>query len=133
MKPGLIPGTHATVCFTVTPEMCPAFDGVVVHSVCSTWTVVQYMEVAGRKLLAQYLEPLEEGVGTSVSCEHIGPAVVGATVSVTATARFFNHHELVCDCIATEAGRTIATGHTTQKIMPRAVLERILSKSHATH
>jgi len=110
----------------VTEGMCPAFDGVVVHRVCSTWTIVQYMEVAGRKLLAPYLEPDQEGVGSHVSCDHLAPAPVGSEVRVIATARDVTERELVCDVAAFRGRRMIAVGRTVQKVFPRAMIERIL-------
>jgi fluoroacetyl-CoA thioesterase len=129
MKPGLTPGAQAEISFTVEPHMCPAFDGEIVHQVCSTWEIVHYMEVAGRKVLADYLEPQEEGVGSHASCDHMGPAPVGSTVRVVATATDVNDRELVCDCVAFRGEHMIAAGKTVQKLFPREVLERILRRS----
>jgi len=126
MKPGLMPGLQKEVTFTVAPDMCPAFDGEVVHQVCSTWMIVQYMELAGRMVLVDFLEPNEEGVGSHASCDHMGPAQVGAAVRVVATAADVNERELVCDCAAFRGEKMIAMGKTVQKIFPKDVLERIL-------
>lgn len=128
MKEGLVPGIQAEVEFAVTPAMCPAFDGEVVHQVCSTWEIVHYMEVAGRKILMDYLLADEEGVGSHASCDHMGPAPVGSTVRVVATATDVSERELVCDCVAFRGDRMIAAGRTVQKVFPREVLERILKK-----
>jgi predicted thioesterase len=128
MKKGLAEGAVAEVCFTVTPEMCPAFDEKVVHEVCSTWEIVHYMEVAGRKMLTPFLDGDEEGVGSHASCDHSGPALVGSEVRVVARAIEANERELVCECSAYRGERLIATGKTVQKIFPRAVLERILRR-----
>jgi predicted thioesterase len=126
MQAGLKPGVKAEVTFAVTPDMCPAFDGVVVHRVCSTWSIVQYMEVAGRRVLVPFLEPGEEGVGSHVSCDHLAPAPVDAVVRVQATAASVTDRELVCDTAAYLGTRLIATGRTVQKVFPRPVLERLL-------
>ncbi len=128
MKPGLTVGHTAEVTFTVTPEMCPAFDGHVVHRVCSTWSIVHYMELAGRMVLLPFLEDDEEGVGSHVTCDHLGPALVGVTVRVTATATRVSDRELVCDCTAFRGERKLATGRTVQRIFPKTVLERLLSR-----
>jgi len=128
VKEGLVPGASAEVSFVVLEAMCPAFDGRVVHRVCSTWTLVHHMELAGRKVLVDFLEPEEEGIGSHVSCDHLGPARVGSIVRVVATARDVTDRELVCDTVAFCGERMIAAGRTVQKVFPRAVLERILSK-----
>ena len=129
VKDGLVPGTRAEVEFIVMEAMCPAFEGLVVHRVCSTWELVHYMEVAGRKVLVDHLGPHEEGVGSHASCDHTGPAAVGERVRVVATAIEVSARELVCDCAAFCGDRRIATGRTVQKVFPRDVLERILGRS----
>lgn len=131
MKDGLIEGVQAEVTFVVTEEMCPGFDGQIVHRVCSTWTLVHQMEVAGRKVLMQFLEPREEGVGTHASCDHLGPAAVGESVKVIATAAEVSERELVCDCVAFRGDRMIAAGKTVQRVYPREVLERLLAKGNS--
>ncbi|MFQ5430291.1 MAG: thioesterase family protein [Phycisphaerae bacterium] len=126
MKPGLTPGIHAEVRFEVTEAMCPAFEGEVVHRVCATWTLVHYMEVAGRKILVQYLEPGEEGVGSHVSCDHRAPAPVGREVRMVATVTAATARELACGVEAFVENRLIATGKTVQRILPRELLSRLL-------
>lgn len=126
MKPELKPGVEREVSFVVTEAMCPAFDGVVVHRVCATWTLVHYMELAGRRVLVDYLEPDEEGVGSSVTCEHAAPAPVGCEVTVRATATRVTDRILDCDVVCFRGERVIARGTTGQRVFPRAVLKRIL-------
>lgn len=126
MTPGLTPGKQTEVHFQVTEEMCPAFDGHLVHRVCSTWTLVHYMELAGRRILVEHLEPHEEGVGSHVSCDHLAPARIGETVRVMATVAEAGPRVLLCDVVAYRGDRLIARGQTEQKIMPRDVLARIL-------
>ena len=128
MKPGLIPGVQADVSFTVSEDMRPIFDGVAVHDVCSTWSLVHYMELAGRKVLLEYLESHEEGVGSRVECDHGGPARLGRTVQVVATVASATDRELVCDVVATCGERVVATGKTWQRVFPREALKRILDR-----
>lgn len=128
MKPGLETGTQREISFDVTMAMCPSFDGVVVHMVCATWTIVEYMEKAGRLVLVDFLESDEEGVGSHVSCDHLGPAPVGSTVRVIATAADADDRELVCDVVAFVGEKMIASGKTVQKVLPRAVLKRLLGE-----
>ena len=128
MKPGLVPGVQAEVIFVVTEAMRPIFDEVAVHQVCSTWSLVHFMELAGRKVLLDHLEPHEEGVGSRVECDHLGPARVGRTVRVVATVADANDRELVCDVVAFNGDRMIASGKTWQRVFPRPVLARILER-----
>ncbi|MCB9854989.1 MAG: thioesterase [Phycisphaerales bacterium] len=129
MKPELKPGVEREVSFVVTEPMCPAFDGVVVHRVCATWTLVHYMELAGRRVLVDFLEPDEEGVGSRVVCDHLGPAPIGAEVRVIATATHVTDRILDCDVVCFVGQRAVAKGMTGQRVFPRAVLKRILHES----
>lgn len=128
MKPGLVSGVHAEVSFVVTGDMRPIFEGVAVHDVCSTWSLVHYMELAGRKVLLGFLEPHEEGVGSRIECDHTGPARVGRSVRVVATVTHATDRELVCDVEATCGNRVVATGKTWQRVFPQDALKRILDR-----
>lgn len=66
MKPGFNPGIVREVTALVTADMCPAFDGVIVHHCYSTWSLVHHMELAARKVLVDFLEPHEEGMGVHI-------------------------------------------------------------------
>jgi predicted thioesterase len=87
------------------------------------------MEVAGRKVLLRFLEDEEEGVGHHVSCEHIGPAMIGSSVRVVATVTDFTDRELTCDTKAYRGEHLIAKGRTGQRVFPRKMLERILHRA----
>ncbi len=128
MKPGLEPGVTDAIEFVVTDEMRPIFDSIPVHQVCSTWTLVHYMELAGRKILMQFLEPHEEGVGSHVTIDHIAPVKVGRTVRVVATVEEAGDRRLVCDVDAFCGQRKIAAGKTVQQVFPREALQRILDR-----
>lgn len=123
MKPDLQVGQTAEVRFVVTREMCPHFDGVLVHPVCATWTIVHQMEVAGRKLLAPHLEQDEEGVGAHISIDHRAPAPVGCEVVATATAAEVTRRRLVARVTARVGRRLIAEGTFVQSILPKKLLE----------
>lgn len=119
MKPGLAPGVCLETRVVVTREMCPHFDGVLIHAVYSTWTLVHQIEVAGRKLLAPHLEEHEEGVGVHVSVDHTAPAPLGSTVVVRAVVESVDARRLVCAIAAHCDGREIATGRFTQAIVAK--------------
>lgn len=131
MLPGLTAGKRFEFQLTVVDEMRPHFDGAYVHPVLSTWEVVHYLEVAGRKLLVPHLEPHEEGMGTQISIEHRSPALVGSLVTFIAVAEECTDRRLICRVTATVGDRVIAEGGFTQAILPREKLAGILNRHQA--
>jgi len=134
MKPLLKVGSEAVVTIDVSEAMCPAFDGVVVHRVCSTWDMAHHMEVAARKVLAPHLDDDEEGIGSHLSIDHVAPAPVGSTISVRAEAVEVDGSTLVCTVEARDANDTtavLATGRQVQRILPRRTIQDIMAQATA--
>lgn len=132
MKPCFEPGIVRAVEISVTPEMCPAFDGVVVHRVYSTWSVAHHFEIAARKVLVDFLEPHEEGVGSHVSVDHLAPCPLGERVRVEARlaeVAHGRHIKVVCECRAFHGERLLATGKQVQVVMEKEHLRRYLERS----
>ncbi len=134
MKSSLQLGNRAEVVIEVTEDMCPAFDGIVVHRVYSTWSMAHHMELAARKVLAPHLEDHEEGIGGHLSIDHTAPTPVGHRVRVEAEAVELDPTTLVCDVVAyhvhpdgreTVAGR----GRQVQRILPRKKLEALFRRA----
>lgn len=128
MKPGLVPDLESFVDIEVTPEMCPHFRGRLHHPVCATWTLVHYMEVAGRMLLEPFLDESEEAVGAHIGIDHRSPAPIGTYVRIFAKASGVTSTRLVTEMRAESAGRVVATGKFVQVIMPKQRLEAILNQ-----
>lgn len=128
MKPGLEPRKAVSVQFGVTTEMCPHFDGALIHPVCATWTLVSYMEYAGRKLLAPHLEDDEEAVGAHISVDHRGPAPIGSQVNVTAQVESCTRRRLTCTVAAHLNQQLIANGRFVQVIMKKARLRSLFDQ-----
>ncbi len=147
MKPSLKIGNTAEVRITVTEDMCPAFDGVVVHRVYSTWSMAHHMELAARKVLAPHLEEHEEGIGSHLSIDHVAPTPLGHEVRVVATAVEIGPTTLVCDVIAyhapapgnggereTASGpaeRIVGRGRQVQRILPKEKLRSLIARAAA--
>jgi predicted thioesterase len=129
MKPGLEPGQRAEIQRRVTADMCPHFDGALVHPTYATWTMVHHMEVAGRMLLAPHLEPHEEAVGAHISVDHKAPAPIGSLVTVSAEVESNDGRKLICRVAARVGDRLIGAGRFTQAILPRDVLARRIAQS----
>ena len=133
MKRSLKIGDTAQVTITVTEDMCPAFDGVVVHSVYSTWSMAHHMELAARKVLKDHLEENEEGIGSHLSIDHLAPVPVGHTVRIVARAAEIGRTTLLCDMIAyhVRPGRSekvVGTGKQVQRILPKRMLEKLIER-----
>lgn len=132
MKPGFEPGIERSLELTVTPDMCPAFDGVVVHRVYSTWSVAHHFEIASRMVLVDFLEPHEEGVGSHVSVDHLAPCPLGNRVRVEARlveVSHGRHIKVVCECRAFWGEKLLATGKQVQVVMAKDHLQRYLERS----
>ncbi|MCI0362350.1 MAG: hypothetical protein L0219_00615 [Phycisphaerales bacterium] len=132
MKSSLRLGNSAQVEITVTQDMCPAFDGVVVHRVYSTWSMAHHMELAARKVLAPHLEEHEEGIGSHLTIDHVAPAPLGHQVRVVATAVELASTTLVCDVVAYDGTRVVGRGRQVQRILPKSKLKSLIerAKSH---
>ncbi len=124
MKPGLVVGNRAEVCIEVTDDMCPAFDGIVVHRVYSTWSMAHHMELAARKILMPYLEDHEEGLGTHLSIGHLAPTPVGKKVRVEAEVSEVDGRQVVCEVLAYDGDRLVGRGKQVQRVLPK---KKILS------
>lgn len=131
MKPSLKLGNTAEVTVTVTEDMCPAFDGVVVHRVYSTWSMAHHMELAARKVLAPHLDDHEEGIGSHVSIDHLAPAPLGHQVRIVAKAIELGPTTLVCDLTAYSGDRVVGRGKQVQRILPKTKLAALIERSRS--
>ena len=129
MKPGLMPGVRAEVRAQVTENMTPIFDGVMVHAVYSTWSMVHHMELAARKVLAPYLEEHEEGLGTHVSVDHVAPARVGRTIRVVAECTDVTPKSVTCRVSAYDGERLLGRGTQVQTVLSKKTIENLIERS----
>lgn len=133
MKAGLVPGSFAELHVDVISSMCPHFDGVLVHPVFATWEMVHYMEVAGRKLIAAFLEPHEEAVGAAISVAHRSPATIGSRVAVRAEVESLSQRRVTARVSAHCGTRVLGEGTFVQVVLPRERLEAMLRRYTAAH
>ncbi len=132
MKTGFEPGILRELSVTVTEAMCPAFDGVVVHRVYSTWSVAHHFELAARMVLVDYLEPDEEGIGAHLSIDHLAPCPVGRTVRIVAELQEVTagaHPRVVCEVNAYDGDRLLARGKQVQVVMSKTELDQYIKRS----
>jgi fluoroacetyl-CoA thioesterase len=127
MKQGFDPGITASVSFVVDESMLARFDGAVVHPVLGTATLVQFLELAGRRIILPYLEEHEEGIGHAINVTHRHPAPPGTTIVASATLTAHTGNRVVTAVEARdEHGTLIADGEFTQVILPRDVIARLM-------
>ncbi len=129
MKPGLKPGVRAEVRAQVTEDMTPIFDGVRVHAVYSTWSMVHHMELAARMVLAPYLEEHEEGLGTHVSVDHVAPARVGRTIRIVAECTDVTQKSVTCHVTAYDGERLLGRGTQVQTVLSKKMIENLIQRS----
>ncbi len=129
MRSGLKVGNTAEVRARVTEDMCPAFDGVVVHHVYSTWSMGHHMELAARKVLAPHLEEHEEGIGSHLSIDHLAPTPVGRSVRVVARAIEVDATTVVCELSAYDGDRLVGRGRQVQRVLPREKLKALIERA----
>ena len=108
--------------------MCPAFDGVVLHRCYSTWALVHHMEIAARKVLVDFLEDHEEGLGSHVSVDHHAPCKVGKTVRIRAELIEISHNRVICQVTAHAGDRLIARGKQIQVVMDKQRIKQMIEE-----
>lgn len=129
MKPGFEIGIVREVTATVTEDMCPAFDGIIVHRCYSTWSLVHHMEIAARKVLVDFLEDHEEGLGAHISVDHHAPCAVGKTVRVRAELVEVRHGRVTCEVTAWDGDRLLAKGLQVQVVKNKEAIRRLIERS----
>ena len=87
-----------------------AFHGEVVHPVCSTYTLAREVEWATRQFVLDMRDEDEEGIGTALIINHIGPAFPGDEIVIEATVESVHGHELICSYIARVGEKIVAQG-----------------------
>ena len=99
-----------------------------VHPVYATYTMAKHFEEAGRKLLLPHLEDGEEGLGSSVSVEHLAPSWVGDRLTIEARCVDVRGNRLTCACTATDDRRPRGRPrhHRARWCSPGSVLDGLL-------
>ncbi|GMA49379.1 hypothetical protein GCM10025857_07360 [Alicyclobacillus contaminans] len=123
MKPGLQAGHVESVEITVTDDMCPAFEGRVVHQTLSTVSMVYYMEWVARLTILPYLEDDEEGIGGGVSVQHLAPAPVGKSVVFYAEVTEVDGRRVVCRVWAEHDKARVGEGEVVQYLLPKVRID----------
>jgi predicted thioesterase len=84
MKPSLAAGVTIEKTYGVDGERTIGFMGDAAR-VYATPMMLRDIEMTCRELLLQHLDPGEDSVGTRVELDHLGPTLLGMTVTVRAS------------------------------------------------
>ncbi|MBY0404818.1 MAG: thioesterase [Cyanobacteria bacterium] len=96
MKPGLKVGAAIEYALQVQPEMQAQFNGMLVHPLYSTASMIQHLEWAARQHILPFLEPGEEGVGYHIDVKHLQPTPIGETVILQAVVQEIQERRVIC-------------------------------------
>lgn len=127
MKHIFKPGDTKRLTYRVKEADIAAFQGEVVHRVCSTFALAREIEWATRQFVLEMREPHEEGIGTQLVINHAAPAFVNDEILFISTIESLERHEIICVFEASVNGRIIATGKTGQKILSREKIASIFT------
>lgn len=133
MKEGLKAGDWAEVEISVTKDMQASFAGQTIHELYSTSSLVHDMEWAARKVLAPYLEPDEEAMGSHVEVSHLMLTPVGMKVKVRATVKEIRDKKIVCEVEAFNRRGKIARGTVTQSLIEKEWLDKKVKEMTLVH
>ncbi len=104
-----------------------AFDTGPVHPVYSTFALARDAEWVCRLFVLEMKEEHEEGIGTFVSVEHVGPALLGSLVRFTAILLDVRDNRVRCRYEAHVGERMIARGEQEQRILQKSRVKAMLS------
>lgn len=106
----LPPGLRREDVHTVLPEHTAAHLGSGALRVLATPSMILFMEMAARKLLATQLPPGLSSVGTRVDVRHLAPAPVGAAIRAVAEIAQVNGNQITFTVEAWEGEKQIGAG-----------------------
>ncbi|WP_439882448.1 thioesterase family protein [Pontibacter sp. MBLB2868] len=121
------PGDTRTYIKHVTSADFARFEDGLVHAVCSTFSLAQAAEWAGRLLVLDIKAEDEEGVGTSLMINHKAPAFEGEDIEIVAVLKKHERNEVICSFTARVGDRLVAEGETGQKILKKEKLAKVLA------
>jgi fluoroacetyl-CoA thioesterase len=122
-------GEQCNHTFVVQAGDVAAFQGEVVHPVCATFVLAREIEWCSRLFVLAAKRADEEGIGTRLSINHCGPALVGQQVDIMAEIVRVDKGELICAYRATVGGRLVAEGETGQRLLPKAQIAALFARA----
>jgi predicted thioesterase len=129
MKPTLKPGLTTTKTITVDEPRVISFMGDDCR-VYATPRIISDLEYTCRNFLLEHLDPGEDSVGTRVDWEHIGPALLGAEVTISVKLVGVDGRRVTFEASVAEGADAIARGtHERFVVDVQKLRERLLKKA----
>jgi fluoroacetyl-CoA thioesterase len=124
-------GYEARLGVVVTEDMTVEFGELgTLHPVYATYWMAKHMEEAGRKLIVEFFEPDEDGVGSALSLRHLAPVLPGMRIEVVARHIRTEGNRIYAQVQALdEAGEVVGEGTTEQVVLPAAVAQERFRRS----
>lgn len=101
------------------------FEQGMVHPVYATFALGRDAEWCCRLFVLDMRESEEEGIGTSLSINHVAPALLGEKVQIKAWIQSIEKNQIICKYEARVGERLIAFGEQGQKIVKKERLEKL--------
>ncbi len=98
------------------------FEQGLVHQVFSTFALAREAEWSGRLFVLEMKDEDEEGIGTSVTVEHLSPALLGQKVEFESELVSVQGNEVRTSYVARVGDREVARGTQGQKILKKSRL-----------
>jgi fluoroacetyl-CoA thioesterase len=128
MKPSLKPGLEHTKKITVDESRVIAFMGDDCR-VYATPRIISDVEYTCRNFLLEHLDPGEDTVGTRVNWEHVGPALLGAEVTLSIKLIGVDGRRVTFEAAVNDGADAVARGtHERFIVDVQRVRERLLKK-----
>lgn len=129
MKPSLKPGLERTKKITVDESRVIAFMGDDCR-VYATPRIISDVEYTCRNFLLEHLDPGEDTVGTRVNWEHVGPALLGAEVTLSIKLIGVDGRRVTFEAAVNDGADAVAHGtHERFVVDVQKVRERLLRKA----
>lgn len=119
------PGDTQSFIRTVSEADLARFDSGLVHAVYATFALARDAEWACRLFVLAMKEDHEEGIGVSVSVEHLAPAPHGSEVRITGILLAVEGNRIDCRWEAHLGEVLVARGEQVQRILPKERIEGI--------
>jgi predicted thioesterase len=128
VKPSLAAGLTAAKRITVDESRVIAFMGDDCR-VYATPRIISDIEYTCRNFLLEHLEPGEDSVGTRVNVEHVGPALLGAAVSIDIKVTSVDGRRVTFEATVREGAEEVLRGtHERFVVLVEKVRARLLKK-----
>lgn len=128
MKPSLKPGLSHTKKITVDEPRVISFMGDDCR-VYATPRIISDVEYTCRNFLLEHLDPGEDSVGTKVNWEHVGPALLGAEVTISVKLVQADGRRVTFEAEVADGADAVARGtHERFIVDVQKVRERLLKK-----